>query len=83
LIRITRVASVARSNYGRLLVDGLAADFAVQFIWNILMNLNLVPISGFVLPFISFGGTQFSINMASAGIISNIYKLRSATKQQF
>ena len=80
LIRITRIAVATRNRYGKLLVSGFVAAFSVQFIWNILLNLNLAPRIGFLLPFISFGGPQFVINMIAVGIILNVYKFGRVPK---
>lgn len=77
LLRMSWVAMVVKDNYGKLLVSGFVTIFSVGFLWNILMNLGLAPISGVGLPFISFGGSQFVGNMAAIGIISNVYKLRN------
>lgn len=83
LIRAARIAGKIKNNYGKLLVTGFISILTVQFLWNILMNLGLAPISGVSLPFISFGGSQLVFNAALLGIISNIYKLRniSITRQ--
>jgi cell division protein FtsW (lipid II flippase) len=56
ILRMTRIASLVKDNYARLLVIGFSAIFSIQFVWNIFMNLGLAPISGVGLPFISFGG---------------------------
>lgn len=75
LVRIARIAVVTRNSFGKLLVSGFVTAFGVQFIWNVLMNLSLAPISGIELPFISYGGSQFVTNMIAVGIILNVYKL--------
>ena len=62
-----------------MLLSGITALLAVQFIYNIFMNLGLAPISGVGLPFISYGGSQLIINAASVGIISSIYRLRNVS----
>jgi len=80
LIRMSRIAMIVKDTYGKLLVSGFAAIFAVQFLWNILMNLSLAPISGFGLPFISYGGSQSIVSMLAIGIITNIYKWKNAPK---
>jgi cell division protein FtsW (lipid II flippase) len=77
LIRMSHITRYVKSSYGKLLISGIVAIFAVQFMWNIFMNLSLLPITGMGLPFISYGNTQFVINMAAIGLISNIYKQRN------
>ncbi|MDD4752234.1 MAG: FtsW/RodA/SpoVE family cell cycle protein [Desulfitobacteriaceae bacterium] len=77
IFRMTRIAKLVKDDYARLLVMGFCAIFTIQFVWNILMNLGLAPISGVGLPFLSFGGSQLVLNGAALGIISSIYKRRN------
>lgn len=77
LVRISTIAFYVKSSYGKLLVSGFTAIFSIQFVWNILMNLGLAPITSMALPFISYGNSQFIINMAVVGLISNIYKQKN------
>jgi cell division protein FtsW (lipid II flippase) len=77
LVRIGNIALCVKSKYGKLLISGFTAIFSVQFIWNILMNLSLVPITSVDLPFISYGNSQFIVSMAIVGLISNIYKQKN------
>ncbi|MDT3699335.1 MAG: FtsW/RodA/SpoVE family cell cycle protein [Thermincola sp.] len=78
IMKLTHTATIVKNNYGKLLVSGFVTIFAVQFFWNILMNLGLAPISGVGLPFISYGGSQFVFSMLAVGVITNIYKWRNA-----
>jgi cell division protein FtsW (lipid II flippase) len=80
LIRMTRIAIIVKNNYARLLVIGLATIFAVQFLWNIAMNLGFAPISGVGLPFISYGGSQLISNALAVGIILSIYRRKNLSK---
>ena len=77
IFRMTCIATLVKDNYARMLVLGFSAIFTIQFLWNILMNLGLAPISGVSLPFISYGGSQLVFNSAVLGIISSIYKKRN------
>ncbi|MBW9146298.1 FtsW/RodA/SpoVE family cell cycle protein [Clostridium sp. CM027] len=77
IYRILHVSKYVRDNYGRLLISGLISIFIVQFATNILMNLNLFPMIGIPLPFISYGGSLGIINMVSVGIIMSVYRRRS------
>ncbi|MBB6624177.1 FtsW/RodA/SpoVE family cell cycle protein [Clostridium gasigenes] len=77
IIRIGFIGVNTRDKYGKLIVSGLCALFATQFLLNILMNLNLAPAFAISLPFISYGGTALIINMFSIGIITNVYKWRN------
>lgn len=77
IIKLFTSSKKIRDNYGRLIIIGYSAAFSVQFIWNILMVLGLAPITGFSLPFISYGGTQLIVDMAAIGLISGIYKRKT------
>jgi rod shape determining protein RodA len=80
LVRIARIARQVKINYAKLLISGFVSILAVQFLWNIAMNLGLAPISGLGLPFISYGGSQLIINAATVGIISSIYRRKNISK---
>lgn len=76
IIHTTRIAAIVKNNYAKLLITGFATIFAVQFLWNIAMNLGYTPISGVGLPFVSYGGSQLIFNAAALGIILSIYRRR-------
>ena len=80
IIRVTRIATVVKSNYAKLLISSFVTIFAVQFIWNIFMNLGFAPISAVGLPFISFGGSPLIFNAAALGLVSSIYRRRNISK---
>lgn len=77
IIRIGFIGMNTKDKYGKLIVSGLCALFATQFIFNILMNLNLAPSFSVSLPFVSYGGTALVVNMIAIGIITNVYKWRN------
>ncbi|MBU3184775.1 FtsW/RodA/SpoVE family cell cycle protein [Clostridium estertheticum] len=77
IYRILHISKYVRDSYGRLLISGLISVFIVQFVSNILMNLNLFPIVGVALPFLSYGGSLGLINMLSVGVIMSVYRRRS------
>lgn len=75
--RIFHISKYIYDSYGKLLIHGLLSIFIVQFIINILMNVNMFPIMGISLPFISYGGSLCLLNMISIGIILSVYRRRS------
>lgn len=79
IIRIGFISKNTKNTYGKLLVSGLCALFAVQFILNILSNFSLCPVLGINLPFISYGGSQIVINVIAISIINNVYKFRNVS----
>lgn len=80
LVRIAFIARQVKINYAKLLISGFVSILAVQFLWNIFMNLGLLPISGVGLPFISYSGSQLIINAATVGIISSIYRRKNVSE---
>ena len=77
LVRIARIALVVKTNYAKLIIYGFVAIFSTQFLWNILMNLGAAPMAGVGLPFISYGGSQFIMNMVAVGLISSVYRRKN------
>ncbi len=72
LLRLLRIASLARDTYGRLIVSGVAAMILFQVIINIGMNLSLMPVTGIPLPFISYGGSSLVVALAGIGLLLSI-----------
>ncbi|MEQ8236355.1 MAG: FtsW/RodA/SpoVE family cell cycle protein [Syntrophomonadaceae bacterium] len=81
LVRIALIAGQIKIHYGKLLISGFVSILAIQFLWNILMNLGLAPISGVGLPFISYSCSQLVTNAATVGIISSIYRRRNVSQE--
>ncbi len=57
---------------GMLLATGAVAMIAIQVIVNIGVNVGLIPPTGVVLPFISYGGSGVLIFMSMVGIMLNV-----------
>ena len=72
--RISKNAFKTKDLYGRLIVIGGAALFAVPTTWNILMGFGIVPIMEVSLPFISYGGSAILFYAAVLGLILNVYR---------
>lgn len=77
LVRMAKVAQGTKDQYGRLLITGLAGLLLTQFAWNVLMNVGLAPISGVSLPFISYGGSLFVVNMMAMGFVLSVYRRKN------
>lgn len=72
IIRILRAARLSADTYGALLAYGVAALIAFQAIVNIGMNLNLLPVTGLTLPFVSYGGSSLVSLMLAIGLIESV-----------
>jgi rod shape determining protein RodA len=72
LWRLMHIAGIARDAFGRLIVVGVASMILLQFLVNIGMNLNLVPVSGMPLPFISYGGSSLLTLLIGIGLAESV-----------
>ena len=63
---------VAANNFFRLFVSGYAIMIFAQITINVGMSLGLMPITGIVLPFMSYGGSNLLINLMMLGVVQNI-----------
>jgi cell division protein FtsW (lipid II flippase) len=73
---------IAGSNtdpFGRLLVVGIVAMFAVEVIVNVSMTVGLMPITGLTLPLVSYGGSSLLVSMAAVGLLNNVGRCRPFT----
>jgi len=62
--------------FGRFLVVGILAMFAVEIIVNISMTMGLMPITGLTLPLVSYGGSSLLVTMISVGLLNNVGRCR-------
>lgn len=61
---------------GSLIVFGLGLQLFIQTVINLGMNLQLMPITGITLPFISVGGSSLVASLMSLGLIFGCYNQR-------
>jgi rod shape determining protein RodA len=72
LLRTLRAAKLARDSFGRLMCTGIAAWLFFQCAVNIGMNLNLLPVTGLPLPFVSYGGSSLVSILAAMGLVQSV-----------
>jgi len=70
--RGVRIALAAPDTFGALLATGVTAWLAFQGLINIAVVLNLLPITGITLPFVSDGGSSLVVSFAAVGILLSI-----------
>ena len=68
------ISARAPDMYGRLIAIGIIVWFCSQAFINISGMINLMPMTGVPLPFISYGGSAMMAALAAAGILVNISK---------
>jgi cell division protein FtsW len=67
-----RIALLAPSVMARCLAAGLTTMLAAQAIFNIGATMNVLPLAGMTLPFISYGGSSLIVCFAAVGILYRI-----------
>ncbi len=71
-VRGLRIASIARTTFGRLLAAGLTSLLGMQA-WIIMAgNANLAPLTGVTLPFVSYGGSSLLMSFIVLGLLLQI-----------
>lgn len=76
-----QIAAGAKDRFGQLLATGITLMVALQALINMSVSLGLVPPTGLVLPFISYGGTSLLINLIMVGILLNISRTNRRKNQ--
>jgi rod shape determining protein RodA len=70
--RCLRAARLARDPFGSLICYGVAILIFFQAAVNIAVNLNLIPVTGIPLPFISYGGSGLISLMLGIGLVESV-----------
>jgi rod shape determining protein RodA len=70
--RVLRAASVAQDEAGALLACGVAIYILVQTLVNVGVVLQLLPVTGLSLPFVSYGGSSLVALLTSIGLVQSV-----------
>lgn len=73
-IKLIKNAKNIKETYGKYIIIGLGSLYIIQSIASVLMNINLGIQSNINIPFVSYGGAYFIINVANIAIILSIYR---------
>lgn len=68
------VSARTSDRFGKLLAGGIFGFFSLQIIINLCAMVNLLPLTGVPLPFISYGGSHIITSFMLVGIAINIAK---------
>jgi cell division protein FtsW len=82
LWRGLKIAQLAPDGLGRLMAAGLSIWLALEAFINMAVIVGLVPFAGNALPFISYGGSNLVVSLAAIGILLNISRVSSRSKEQ-
>ena len=72
--RLMRLSQVAKDDYEKLLVGGIAVWIALQGLINFAAIVALIPLTGIPFPFIAYGGSSLINLFAALGLAINIEK---------
>jgi len=67
-----KIAMMTAEKPGKLLAFGIVLNIAIYAFTNSAVVLNLLPITGIPMPFLSYGGSALIINLFGIGILLNI-----------
>lgn len=72
VVRIFRAAQTARDPFGRLICFGVGTVIMFEAFSNIASNLNLMPVTGSPLPFVSYGGSSLWTFLFGIGLVESV-----------
>jgi len=72
VIRCIRIAQNAPDMFGVLIAYGFGILIFFQTIVNIGVNLNVIPVTGLTLPFVSYGGSSLLSLMLGIGMVESV-----------
>lgn len=78
LWRVLRAARLARDPFGSLLCYGVATVIFFQTFVSVGMNLNMLPVTGLTLPFISSGGSSLLTLLFGIGLVESVIVRRAS-----
>lgn len=81
IVRCFIIAKEAPDAYGSLVAYGFGILMAFQTMVNVGVNLNVLPVTGLTLPFISYGGSSLVSMLLGIGIVQSI-RMRSLPKEK-
>jgi rod shape determining protein RodA len=86
--RIILITMTGATNFEILYGAGVAILFIVHFIVNVGMNIQLLPVTGTTLPFLSYGGTHLLTEFVALGILMGMRRYarpahKDVTKNEF
>jgi len=78
IIRCMRISQNASDTFGSLIAYGFGILIFFQTIVNIGVNMNVIPVTGLTLPFVSYGGSSLLSLMLGIGMVESV-AMRSET----
>jgi len=79
ILRLLRIAMLARDAYGRLIAAGVTTMLLTQAFINLAMNANLLPVTGLPLPLVSYGGSSLMTTLLALGLAQSVIMRHTST----
>ncbi len=76
LVRIWRIAHLSRDLLGTYICAGAFTMMLWQTFQNVAMTLQIMPVTGLPLPFISYGGSGLIVYFAILGLVQSVHMRR-------
>ncbi|MBD2325325.1 rod shape-determining protein RodA [Alkalinema sp. FACHB-956] len=78
--RLLIIAQNAKDDFGSLIAVGIFSMWVFQTFVNIGMTINLSPVTGIPLPFLSYGNAALLMNFLAVGVVSSVANHRQRTR---
>ena len=72
IVRCFRISQNAADTFGSLIAYGFGILIFFQSIVNIGVNMNVIPVTGLTLPFVSYGGSSLLSLMLGIGLVESV-----------
>jgi len=82
ILRCLRAARLSPDTFGALICFGVTTLLAFQTTVNIGVNLNMIPVTGLTLPFISYGGSSLLSLMLGIGLVQSVVLRQRSTEMR-
>ena len=72
ILRMVTLAANTQDRFGQLIIVGVVSMLMFHIFQGIGMAIGLMPVMGIPLPFVSYGGSNLTLNMASIALVLNV-----------
>lgn len=74
--RAFHIGTESKEPFGQMLATGIAAWIGLEAMFNIAVMTTVIPFTGVVLPFISYGGSSLVVVLTAVGLLMSISRKR-------
>ncbi|MDR1569393.1 MAG: FtsW/RodA/SpoVE family cell cycle protein [Oscillospiraceae bacterium] len=72
VLRMVVLAVNTQDKFGQLIIVGVLSMMMYHIFQGVGMSIGVMPVMGIPLPFVSYGGSNLTINMAGIGLVLNV-----------